>query len=1063
MCMTNLNSGGRLLVVAVLCVFLIHAADCGGAGGGGAEVQWQILTKLNYSSAIRLHPHLLLLVTVPWSGESRSLMKELANAVANDDVRYGDLKLMVLYKNGERALADALGATDEITIFYHHNSLSYKYRGRYRVQNILASVRYVMSSSPDELPFKSLTTPEELKDFLNSTDKAVFLLEFCGWTPRLLGKNMTLTLGKGSLRAGFNQNNNGPLVGEEKDNVKGMESEELSCGIDNGFSGISLTDQFTSTNNSLLKETEDAKFTIGDLCSLHEFEQFEVFFDKLATVAREFFLPPERIKFAVVRESTLLPLLHIHEPLSWLMTLHVSGCPSCSKILKEVDDLRSVLQTRFSPVLEAKDSEITLPAKRPALLLFVDRSSNSMQIRRESQEALEAFKELAQHTEALKQIHGQATVRPDRTSSESNEGSSSALKHPRLQPFSSSQKLIIQDKMSVMVMNDGQQFTLESLVPDMQSSSMQEILNYVLNQKKRLTLSSLAKDKGFQLLSKDFDVEVDESVPSPSEDPSSQGLGEPVAGGDKTVDEGKQQTDPVSSPTLHRELPDSSDFEHPTLDSQEESSDVKLLSSVEPELAQDSLNDGETKNSEVEENEHQGYYSGSFFVCDGQYGFLETLTGGLKIPSIVMIDPISQQHYVLAEQSTLSYSSLSAFVDDFLNGRLHPYIKSSAIVPTSRDGMRPPFVNLNFRETDSIPLITPRTFPELVLKNKSDLKNSDHFQDRNVLVLFSNSWCGFCQRMELVVREVYRAVKTYTSTKINIPRKDELMPRGEYVEDASSKLPLIYMMDCTQNDCSSIIKSFGQRELYPLLLLFPKDRKNNAVPYEGDIAVTDIIKFLAAHGSHALDLIMDKNLQQDENSVEQSTHIGASHHQVLLKERLENKYQINAQLPVSLHERPQLFPGHILTASEKLQDAHPFDYSKILIFKADQTAGFQGLIFNKHISWDSTEEFVQGYELLKEAPLSFGGPVVQRGVPLVALTRRFIEGQSVEVLPNVYFLDQSVIDDVVEEIRGGKLSALDYWFFLGYSSWGWEQMFLEISQGAWNVSQGSIELLEWPS
>lgn len=49
-----------------------------------------------------------------------------------------------------------------------------------------------------------------------------------------------------------------------------------------------------------------------------------------------------------------------------------------------------------------------------------------------------------------------------------------------------------------------------------------------------------------------------------------------------------------------------------------------------------------------------------------------------------------------------------------------------------------------------------------------------------------------------------------------------------------------------------------QREVYPLLLLFPAERKNNTVSYEGDIAVSDIIKFLAAHGSHVVDLIVNK-------------------------------------------------------------------------------------------------------------------------------------------------------------------------------------------------------------
>ncbi|KAI3467871.1 hypothetical protein Pfo_024534 [Paulownia fortunei] len=319
--------------------------------------------------------------------------------------------------------------------------------------------------------------------------------------------------------------------------------------------------------------------------------------------------------------------------------------------------------------------------------------------------------------------------------------------------------------------------------------------------------------------------------------------------------------------------------------------------------------------------------------------------------------------------------------------------------------------------------------------------------------------------MELVVREVYRAVKGYANMKINSSKKEKLMLTGEYVADAVLKLPLIYMMDCTRNDCSLITKPILQREVYPLLLLFPAERKNNTVSFEGDIAVSDIIKFLAAHGSHVLDLIMDKSFLQDQNSVTEGPQTRSLHHEVLLKDRLQNvavKYQINAQLPVGSHERPQLFAGCVLSATEKLLDVHPFDESKILIVKVDQSTGFQGLIVNKHISWDSLEDLEEGFELLKEAPLSFGGPVMMRGMPLVALTHKFIEGQSLEVLPNIYFINQLATHSLLEEIRVGNQSVHDYWFFLGYSSWGWEQLFHEIAQGAWNVSKGNLEQLEWP-
>lgn len=115
-------------------------------------------------------------------------MKELAYAVTEKEEKLGSLKLMLIYRNSEKVLADALGATEEITILNYHHSVPYKYQGRLRPPNILSSAYDLMSFFPDELPLKPLKTQEELKLFLESTDKVFLLLEFCGWTPRLLAK-----------------------------------------------------------------------------------------------------------------------------------------------------------------------------------------------------------------------------------------------------------------------------------------------------------------------------------------------------------------------------------------------------------------------------------------------------------------------------------------------------------------------------------------------------------------------------------------------------------------------------------------------------------------------------------------------------------------------------------------------------------------------------------------------------------------------------------------------------------------------------------------------------------
>lgn len=191
------------------------------------------------------------------------------------------------------------------------------------------------------------------------------------------------------------------------------------------------------------------------------------------------------------------------------------------------------------------------------------------------------------------------------------------------------------------------------------------------------------------------------------------------------------------------------------------------------------------------------------------------------------------------------------------------------------------------------------------------------------------------------------------------------------------------------------------------------------------------------------------------------------YHEVLLKYRIpERVVRYNQERPHKSNglngAGPQVVVGSLLVATEKLLSVHPFDKSTILIVRADQGTGFQGLIINKHISWDSLDELEEGLKLLTEARLSFGGPVLKQGMPFVALTRRTIKNQYTEVLPNIYFLDQQATIHEIEALKLHNYSVFDYWFFLGYSSWGWDQLFDEISHGAWNISSGNIEQLDWP-
>lgn len=184
--------------------------------------QWRILTKQNFSSQIRLHPHILLVVSVPWSGESRSLMKEITHLVIDKKEEFGSLKLMYIHKNNEKMLADAIGAvvTDEITLLYYHHSLYYKYKGKYRARNILSSIFPYFSLLPEEMPLKRLSGEGDLKMFIESADKAVLLLEFCGWTEKLIAREKNNGSKTGFGVQGFDGESNVISTPRGKENQK---------------------------------------------------------------------------------------------------------------------------------------------------------------------------------------------------------------------------------------------------------------------------------------------------------------------------------------------------------------------------------------------------------------------------------------------------------------------------------------------------------------------------------------------------------------------------------------------------------------------------------------------------------------------------------------------------------------------------------------------------------------------------------------------------------------------------------------------------------------------------
>ncbi|MCL7032753.1 hypothetical protein MKW94_007398 [Papaver nudicaule] len=853
--------------------------------GRNQSLQWQLLTKMNFSSQIRLHPHILLIITLPWSGECRALMKEVAHLVASKPTEFGSLQLMVMYRNTEKVLADALGATETTSVIVYQHSVSYKYQGRLRAQGVLHSVSHLMSLRQEEIPLAFLSTPEDVQLFSESTDKAVFLFEFCGWTHMLLNKGKSKGSGNAFgqdisdsdifFGANVDGETNQTLMSSWKKSEKfdGMRNEKLTCGTENGLSGTPWFGDLTFTNETAPSEAVNTRPDLGVSCTLEEFRRYELFFSQLKTAAREFFLPLEKQRFALISERSLLLSLGVEDPRSWLVMLNYAGCPNCSKILKDEDDVKSELQMYQSLVTEldgdGHDTDPGLPGNKPSVILFVDRSSESPEIRRKSKEALDAFRKLAINNSVTREFSALASQGKNGRGT-SNPSAQSVTKSSRVTQVGN-----LKNKVSVMIVNEGGTTTVGDISVGAQSKSIQKILNYLLQQKKEAKLSLLAEKVGFQLLSDDLSVNIANMLPSQTDNSWSEKLQEPpteaISESSLDLNDGSSETAAITIAEVLEKQPGVTESKF-NAHNHEEKIIVKNTDLSSLLLKQGVVSDtlrvtdmmAEEKISSRVNNmqEHQIIphdFTGLFYFSDGDYQLLRSLTGGPNVPSLVILDPVSQQHYVYPGEACFSYPSLVDFLDGFLNKTLPPYLRSESVLKASREAARPPFINLDFHEAHSIARVTANKFSELVLGfNESDTENVSVAWRKDVLVLFSNSWCAFCQRMELVVREVSRALENYIKMLKRESRNHGSIVEENGEEAATYELPMVYLMDCTLNDCSSLLKPIGQRELYPALILFPALRKS-AVSYRGDASVTDIIKFVADHGSNSHHLSRDKD------------------------------------------------------------------------------------------------------------------------------------------------------------------------------------------------------------
>ncbi|URD86747.1 hypothetical protein MUK42_28600 [Musa troglodytarum] len=546
---------------------------------------------------------MLLMVTVPWSGESRSLMKEVAHLVANNQDKLDFLKLMVIYRSSEKMLADILGATEEITLFYYHSSMSYKYHGRLRAENILSSVNHFQSLEPEELPLKLLQTPEDVENFFLSTDKAVLLLEFCGWSAKLLRRK-----NNGNYEtpmSAFNHSENVGIIGQSinremvddfhVEHHKGMENR-LTCAVEDGLGRSDWLKEYTLANQSALEQLDDGGGGTRMLCTDEEFKQFETFFMKFTAIAREFFLPPERQRFGLISEGVLLSFLvrgrdsrvmGSSRSLSGSSSHQTGKVSQTPKVVKIKDNMAfMIVDEARSPAVKNKETKISEVAKKAGFELLSDDFEVQIIESFQSHNDNNQLREMGRSTTTMLNDPNELTESQDDVSS------------------------------------GGLLYTTENIMMDerKQSEHPDDVANFLETRE----AAPYDNDNAF-LCHVERSCWVEQELPTPKEHVQ------------------EEQADKIDSTSSIRQV--KSDFGHSSsvLSAGDDMGSIRISNRLR----------------KADEPCYQWQpFLGSFFFIDGGYRLLRTLTAESRIPSLVILDPVMQQHFVFSEATDINYPSV---------------------------------------------------------------------------------------------------------------------------------------------------------------------------------------------------------------------------------------------------------------------------------------------------------------------------------------------------------------------------------------------------------------------